>query len=116
MAEGTPVTDPRGRYSHLSRDALEARLKVAEDVCVLAGWSTLEFGRKEWEGSERADAAHQMWSIWCSMVGGSDALIPENWPEIDAMVPQLAAQRRAIRTATLAKIERMMVRDDGAET
>lgn len=96
------------RYSHLSRDALEARLKVAEDVCVLAGWSTLDFGdEREWSGVERADAAHQMWSIWCSMVGGSDALSPEAWPDVDAMIPTLAAQRRNIRGAMLAKIERL---------
>lgn len=92
-------------YEHLSRDALEARLKVAEDVCVLAGWSTLDFGAAQWSGSERADAAHQMWSIWCSMVGGTDALDPEKHAALDAMIPSLAAQRQAIRAETLRRIE-----------
>jgi hypothetical protein len=95
------------RYDHLSRDALEARLKVAEDVCVLAGWSTLDFGRAEWEGSDRAEAAHQMWSIWCHMVGGSDALDPAKWPELDAMIPALSSQRRSIREDTLRRIREM---------
>lgn len=91
-------------YEAMSRDQLIARLKVAEDALTLIGWSSTKLG--ELAGSERADAAEQMWHMWCSMVG-LEFSDPENHPDLDARVPVLAAQREAIRQATLAKIEKL---------
>lgn len=74
-------------YDSMSREQLIARLKVAEDALVLIGWSSTDLG--SFEGTDRGDAAHQMWSMWAHMVmGGTDLLSPGANPEIDAMVPE----------------------------
>lgn len=91
----------------MSREALIARLKVAEDALVLVGWTSTALGAHE---TERSDAAHQMWSIWCSMIG-SDLCSPDANQAIDSMIPELAAQRRAIRERTLRAI-REELRDE----
>ena len=90
-------------YESMSREQAIARLKVAEDALVLIGWSSTKLGDPQLAGSERADAAEQMWGIWYSMVG-YDVVGPHANPEIDAMVPGLAAQRREIRERTLRAI------------
>ena len=95
----------RAFYEAMSRDQLIARLKVAEDALALIGWSSTRLGDSD---AERSKAAEQMWHMWCDAVGGTDFLSPENFAEVDAMIPALAATRDRIRSETLAKIERLL--------
>ncbi len=81
-------------YADLTRDQLVARLKVAEDVCVLVGWCPSR------GGSVRERAAMQMWQTWASMAGG-EASDPEANRDLNRMIPQLAATRDRIRSETL---------------
>jgi hypothetical protein len=83
-------------YGALSREALEARLRVAEDVCVLFGWTG------GGEGSQRGDALTQLWMTWARMAEVDTS--PDANRHIDDLIPQLAAQRRRTREATLAKL------------
>lgn len=84
-------------YRDLSREQLEARLKVAEDVCVLFGWTGAR------GDSERERAVSQMWMTWASMVGFEASDVTAN-RAINSMVPQLAAERSRIHSATLRRI------------
>lgn len=83
-------------YSHLSRDELEHRLRVAEDVCVMFGWCG-------GHNTQRDKAATQLWMRWSSLVG-SDYTGPKAHPELAASEAALARQRDSIREATLKRI------------
>ncbi len=93
-AHRCPVAD-RAYYDAMSHDQLVARLKVAEDALVLIGWTSI--GHTD---TERGKAAEQMWHIWAGMVRG-EFTGPMMHPDLDAMVPQLAATRDRIRAQTL---------------
>jgi hypothetical protein len=84
-------------YADLSRDALEARLKVAEDALTLVGWAS-DLSRQ----SVRTDAALEMWMIWTRMSGKD--LSPAANEHLVRMEPTLAAARAAKREQTLARI------------
>jgi hypothetical protein len=51
-------------YASLSREALEQRLRVAEDICLMYGWSA------ERANSPREKAAVQLWQQWADLVRG----------------------------------------------
>lgn len=94
MSEGKQREDS---YADLTRDQLLARLKVAEDVCVLTGWTAA------WGDSERDRAALQMWMVW-SRMAGPRVHDPLANVALDRMIPQLAAERARIRAETLRRI------------
>ncbi len=104
-SQGQSETITRAFYEAMSRDELIARLKVAEDALTLIGWSSIPVGQHP--ESERCQAAEQMWSIWSHYVGRTFTDV-ERHPDLDAMEPQLAASRRAIRAETMAKIDRLL--------
>lgn len=92
---GRVVTPQReDAYADLTREQLIARLKVAEDVCVLTGWTGFQ------DVGDRSEAALQMWMMWAGMVGDR-ASDPDTNVALDRMVPQLATARRNTRAATL---------------
>jgi hypothetical protein len=84
-------------YGGLCRDALEQRLRLAENACVMFGWTA---GPDE---SPRAKAAHQVWSEWAHHVGGGYTG-PDEHPELSAAEADLAAERDRIRAETLVRI------------
>lgn len=82
-------------------ERLEARLRAAEDVCVLFAWSP---SRME---TAPEKAAHELWSRWVE-ISGNDCT-PEKNPHLtDEYVAELAAKRDEIRARTLAKIAELM--------
>jgi hypothetical protein len=89
------------RAYHETRAELErltARLKAAEDLCVMYSWSAAHAATK------REKAAHELWRRWYGIVG-SDFLTADAHPDLsDAMVDLLAAQRDETRARTLARI------------
>lgn len=99
--------DRVSKYDDLTVDQLRARLLLAEDVLVLIGWSSI----KPIEGAPMSDAAHQMWSMWCDVVGGTEALAPKHHRYIESLVPSLASSREAVRNRTLGKIRKMLGED-----
>lgn len=92
------------KYEDLSRDQLEERLRLAEDVCLLYTWSASTMGPKE---TDRQKATHELWSLWWKhpgVVGYADWARENRWPEDNIGV--LARQRDKTRAEVLAKIER----------
>lgn len=89
------------RAYHETRAELErmtARLKAAEDLCVMYSWSAAH------AQTNREKAAHELWRRWYAIVG-SDFLTADAHPDLsDAMVDLLAAQRDETRARTLAAI------------
>lgn len=84
-------------YGHLSRDALGARLKIAEDALTMVGWTA-----NIHSGTERGDAALEMWMTWLRM-SGHDASPAAN-QHLVRMEASLAASRRRARESTLRRI------------
>lgn len=89
-----------GQFDHLSREELELRLRVAEDVCVMFGWCGVDH-------SQRGKAATQLWMRWAHLVG-DDYTGPKAHPELAASEASLARQRDEKRQTTLQRL-----RDDG---
>lgn len=88
---------PLRDYSALTREELERRLSLAEDVVMLFSWT----GNR---GTDRDKAAHELWRIWLAEVG--DAFTNSaNHPHLDdeALRP-LVTRRDRIRERTLARI------------
>ena len=84
-------------YSSLSRDVLEARLRDAERVCALVGWTPAH------TDSPREGALDELWSHWAH--AHSIDLDPNAWPDLsDAEIERLAARRDEKRGATLARL------------
>ena len=50
-------------YRNLTHEELEERLKLAEDVCVMIGWTAVN------DHSPRGKAAHELWKKWANHVG-----------------------------------------------
>jgi len=84
-------------YSGLTRVELEQRLAVAEDVCLMHGWSAVPD-----YASDRSCAATELWMRWARLPGVSTD--PQDHPELVGAEASLAAQRRATREATLRKL------------
>ena len=63
-------------YGDLSRDELEDRLSVAEDVCVMFGWSAYH------EDTDRDVATYKLWRRWTDTVG-DEFLKPKNHPHLN---------------------------------
>lgn len=75
------------------------RLKAAEDVAVLYGWTGDGNGN-----SPRGKALFEVWSRWYDLVG-SAFLTPDAHPDLnDEEIARLAAQRDETRARTLAKL------------
>lgn len=84
-------------YSGLSRTELEQRLAVAEDVCLMFGWSAApDYTR------DRSAAAVELWMRWARLPGVSTN--PVHHPELVGAEASLAAQRRATRDDVLTKL------------
>jgi hypothetical protein len=83
-------------YANLSRQELERRLAAAERFCVVFGWTAAA------RDSDRDRAAHELWADWVRVSG--HPLSPRANPDLDAMVPTLAAMREATISATLQRI------------
>lgn len=81
-------------------ERLEARLRAAEDVCVLFGWMPSI-------DSERGKAAFELWKRWAD-ISGNDGTSQSNPHLSDEYIAELAAKRDATRAEMLAKIERLM--------
>lgn len=112
LSENTP-DGIRALYESMTHEQLVARLKVAEDTLVLIGWSSTKLGDPDLEFSDRAKAAEQAWHMWAGMV--EPALLEGlGRPDLDALIPTLAAARDRIRSETLAKIERLLADPEGS--
>jgi hypothetical protein len=68
----------RNHYQDLTREELEQRLKLAEDVCVMIGWTAVD------DRSPRGKAAHELWKRWASHVG-SDFTGPAKHRDLDEL-------------------------------
>lgn len=82
----------QGDYGHLDREALERRLRLAENACVMFGWIAAA------DDSPRDKAAHQVWSLWAWHVNrfgryADPAAHPEHGPQrvVAGEVPGSAA-------------------------
>jgi hypothetical protein len=81
----------------MSGQDLLTRLKAAEDVCVLFGWTGVA-------DSERGKATTQLWQRWVAIVG-SDYTQRKAHPDLnDERITELAHERDEIRQRTLARI------------
>jgi hypothetical protein len=83
-------------FTNLSRDELEQRLRMAEDVCVMVGWCGLGH-------SDREEAATELWLRWARLVG-QDYTGPDAHPELAGAEAALAAQRGRTRADTIARL------------
>lgn len=82
---------------------LERRLKAAETVCLLYGWSPVR------RSTDREQALHQAWREWAGVVG-DEFLSPKQHPDLDdEAITELAEQERRIRQRTLRTIEEHLV-------
>lgn len=96
MSDEHRPASPLSAYSDLTREELEARLVLAEDVCVLYGWTG---GGPE---TDRDKALYMLWSEWVRATGGGDR---QSHPHLtDEHIARLAAERDAIRERTLGRI------------
>lgn len=76
------------------------RLKAAENVCVMIGWTGTTAGPEE---SDRAKAAAVLWHAWSKNPGVSTE--PGDHPHLnDRVITRLAQTRDEAREAALAKI------------
>lgn len=65
-------------YTDLTRGELEERLKLAEDVCVMIGWTRVH------NETAREKAAYELWKRWIHHVG-SDFASPQKHRDLDAL-------------------------------
>jgi len=84
-------------YSGLSRVELEQRLAVAEDVCLMFGWSPIGD-----VSSDRNCAATELWQRWARLPGVS--IDRQDHPELVGAEASLVARRRATRETVLRKL------------
>lgn len=52
-----------GQYDNLTREQIEQRLHLAENVCVMVGWTRMDYS------SPRSRAAYQLWKRWAAEPG-----------------------------------------------
>lgn len=91
-------------YASLPREELEARLRAAEDVCVMYAWSPAGPG-----GSDREKALAMVWRHWYDMVGAK-FVEPEAQPHLsDERIAELARERDEIRANMQWALDRLIV-------
>lgn len=87
---------------------LRVRLKAAEDVCLMFGWSPARSGAPD--ETDREKAAYVLWQRWYA-IAGADA-DPKKHPDLsDKVVAEIARQRDAERAAIMTKLFEIV--DDG---
>lgn len=96
-------------YSGLTRDEIEARLRAAEDVCLMYAWSPARSGDPRLTNREKA--AYILWRRWDEMAG-KDTDPARNKHLGDDVVTELAAQRDAERERVMARLSRVVVSVD----
>lgn len=82
----------------MTRDELEQRLRMAEDVCLLFGWC----GVGADPAGDRAEALNELWQQWARLVGSEFTEIGAH-PDLVGGEAALADRRRRTRGETLAK-------------
>lgn len=86
------------RFGAMDAETLIERLKAAEDVCVLYGWSASTAHQ-----SDRDKALQELWNRWHD-TAGRDASSRERNPHLtDERIAELARKRDATREATLRR-------------
>jgi hypothetical protein len=86
-------------YSALTREQVEARLNIAEDALTVFGWTASRSG----EGADVIDnAMSELWLTW-HRLPGVDTSPAFNRHLSEERLRELAAQRLAVRAATLAR-------------
>lgn len=98
----SPITEPIELvpdvdYDSLTLAELKRRCAAAESVCVLFGWTPSP------SAGERGEALTQAWRQWTDLVEDSFTTPGRQW-RIRNVIGHLAAQRRAIRAATLGRL------------
>jgi len=80
-------------------ERLRERLKLAENVCVMFGWSPVVDHE-----SERAKATTMLWRRWLDHVGGTFIGEGQHPDLSDAVIAALARDRDNLRNQALAKL------------
>lgn len=81
----------------MSENALTRRLRLAEAVCLMYGWSPVH------DATERDKATSELWRQWLGAVP-KNFTDPANHPELsDEAITALANKRDATRRATLQR-------------
>lgn len=98
----SPITEPIELvpdvdYDSLTLAELKRRCAAAESVCILFGWAPALIT------GERGAALTQAWQQWAGTVEDSFTTPARQW-RIRNVVGYLAAQRQAIRAATLERL------------
>lgn len=84
------------RFGTMDAEALIERLKAAEDVCVIYGWTGSTSHR-----SDRDKALHELWRKWHE-IAGPDACDQDRNPHLtDELIAELARKRDATCETTL---------------
>jgi hypothetical protein len=82
-------------YTELTREQLEERLRLAEDVCALLSWSPVR------HDTDRDKALYELWRRW-SHVASTDR---RDYPHLnDEVIAELARQRDETRAETLSRM------------
>ena len=85
-------------YADLSAGELIERLTLAENICVLVGWTAAR------TDTDRGKALTELWMRW-SATAGPAAFEADSNPHLnDAVISQLAAARDRTQQATLRRL------------
>jgi hypothetical protein len=92
------VTTAGGAYAALTREELEVRLRLAEHVCLMYGWSPARVD------TDREKACHELWRRWTAAVPEAEQSRKATPHLSEDVVRELAAQRDATRATTLRRL------------
>jgi hypothetical protein len=82
-------------YAELTREQIEQRLRLAEDVCALYSWSPTH------NETDRDKATYELWLRWIT-VASTDR---RDYPHLnDDVIAELARRRDETRAATLRRM------------
>jgi hypothetical protein len=102
------ITRTSGVPETLSRDELIERLRAAEDVCLMYGWSATTYER-----TDRQIAAYELWRKWYALA--ADYAEPKNHPHLrDRALRPMIREHRERRAQTQKAISRIVVEEPGA--
>lgn len=80
-------------YGDMTREQLEQRLLLAENVCVMVGWTGMDYA------SQRGKAAFQLWKRWANEPGVDTS--PKAHRDLADLEDELAAESaHAIETVS----------------